>query len=172
MDNKSSIHANSDQFCLKLEQSPDAHVKAAHIKTQDSNASKGKYSRSRQKHANSAKSTALNKKSFVSKFVKDTKSLVWPREMKIVNTLYKTFPNDSFWESLELKFKLNSLCWFLSDEGRKFLNSEYKKFKFEPEKPETFELKNNNIAFEGKIGETIQAPMTVREFLNLWQKKS
>jgi hypothetical protein len=91
--------------------------------------------------------------------------------MKIVNSLLKIFPNEIFWESLTLRFQLNSLCWLLSDEGRRLLNIEYKKFIFEPEKPQNFIIENNNIEFKGKIGETVQAPITVREFLNLWQKK-
>ena len=172
MDNQNLIHANLDQTTLNLEPLTGAHAKVVHTKTPDIFATKDKSLKSRQKPASNVQSTPLNKKQFISKFVKDSKSLVWPREMKVVNTLYKTFPNAGFWQSLELKFKLNSLCWFLSDDGRKFLNTEYKKFLFEPEKPEVFELKNNNIAFDAKIGETVQAPMTVRQFLNLWQKKN
>ena len=141
------------------------------IQTGAFSAKKEKSLKSRKKFAKDAQSTSLNKRDFVLKFVKKDASLVWPREMKMVNSLFKIFPNDDFWRSLELKFQLNSLCWFLSDEGRKFLNIEYKKFKFEPEKPKIFELNNNNIDFNQKIGETVQAPITVREFLNLWQKK-
>ena len=156
----------------KQELSKDAPAKEGHIKTVDMYAHQEISLKSQKKSAGVAPFTSINKKEFISKFVKKDASLVWPREMKMVNSLFKIFPNDEFWRSLELKFKLNSLCWFLSDEGRKFLNVEYKKFNFEPEKPKTFELKNNNIAFQEKIGETIQAPMTVREFLKLWQKKN
>ena len=150
----------------------DAPAKEAHTKTEDSFASQGKSLKSQKKSVPSVRFTSLNKKDFILKFVKQDASLVWPREMKMVNSLFRIFPKEEFWASLELKFKLNSLCWFLSDEGRKFLNTEYKKFNFEPEKPKCFDLINNNIAFEGKIGETVQAPMTVREFLKLWQKKN
>ena len=150
----------------------DAPAKEDHIKTADSSAPQEKSSKSQKKSARSVRSTSINKKEFILKFVKQGASLIWPREMKMVNSLFKIFPNDEFWNSLDLKFKLNSLCWFLSDDGRKFLNIEYKKFNFEPEKPKSFELTNNNIEFEGKIGETVQAPITVREFLQLWQKKN
>jgi hypothetical protein len=156
----------------KRELSIDAPAKEAHIKTGDLFAPQDRSSKSQKKSAPSVRFTSLNKKDFILKFVKQDASLVWPREMKMVNSLFKIFPKEEFWASLELKFKLNSLCWFLSDEGRKFLNIEYKKFNFEPEKPKSFDLVNNNIAFEGKIGETVQAPMTVREFLKLWQKKN
>jgi len=171
-ENINSILASFEVKCPIQEPSKDALVKEAHTKIQDTSAQKERSSKSRKKSVTGAHCTKLNKKDFIKKFVKDSSLLVWPREMKMVNSLFKIFPNDNFWASLELKFKLNSLCWFLSDEGRKFLNLEYKKFNFEPEKPKTFDLTNNNIAFEGKIGETVQAPMTVREFLKLWQKKN
>jgi hypothetical protein len=170
--NKNSILVNSEAMKQKKEPLADARVKEVHIKTPDMFAPQEVSSKSSRKSAKSVQSTSLNKKDFIKKFVKDSSSLVWPREMKMVNLLFKIFPNDAFWNSLELKFKLNSLCWFLSDDGRKFLNTEYKKFNFEPEKPKVFDLKNNNIAFEGKIGETVEAPMTVRDFLKLWQKKN
>jgi hypothetical protein len=169
---KSLIPANSEVSRRKPEPFSDASVKVGHMKIPDTPAPQDKSLKSQKKSAKSVLCTSINKKEFIAKFVKKDASLVWPREMKMVNSLFKIFPNDDFWNYLELKFKLNSLCWFLSDEGRKFLNIEYKKFNFEPEKPKTFDLTNNNIAFEGKIGETVQAPMTVREFLKLWQKKN
>lgn len=171
-DRKSLTPAFSGAILRKKEWCKDVPAKAVPTKTGGSPALQGKSSRSQKKSAKSVPSTSINKREFVLKFVKKDASLVWPREMKMVNSLFKIFPNDAFWCSLELKFKLNSLCWLLSDDGRKFLNIEYKKFLFEPEKPTNFELVNNNIAFEGKIGETVQAPMTVREFLTLWQKKN
>jgi hypothetical protein len=170
-ESKNLTHVNSEARPKKSARSIDAPVREAPIRTRDTSALQDKYLKSSRKSAKTAPSTRLNKKEFVLKFVKKDASLVWPREMKMVNSLFKIFPNDDFWLFLELRFKLNSLCWFLSDDGRKFLNTEYKKFLFEPEKPQNFELKNNNIEFEAKIGETVQAPMTVREFLNLWQKK-
>jgi hypothetical protein len=172
MERKNSTPVNLEVSNPKKEPLIDASAKADLTKTADILAHQDKSSKLQKKSAKSVRFTSLNKKDFVLKFVKQSSSLVWPREMKIVNSLFKLFPNEQFWNSLELKFKLNSLCWFLSDDGRKYLNIEYKKFQFEPAKPEVFEIKKNNIAFEGKIGETVEAPMTVREFLNLWQKKN
>jgi hypothetical protein len=167
-----STPAHSGVRSKLSEWSTDARVKEGRTCRKPSSVRQEKSSMCRQISAKDAQCTSINKKDFILKFVKQDASLIWPREMKMVNSLFKIFPNDDFWNSLELKFKLNSLCWFLSDDGRKFLNTEYKKFNFEPEKPETFEIKNNNIAFETKKGETVQAPMTVREFLTLWQKKN
>jgi len=138
----------------------------------DSSAIKDKSLKLQKKSANTAPCTSINKREFVLKFVKDSSAIVWPKEMKMVNTLFKIAPDDTFWRSLDLGFKLNSLCWFLSDDGRRFLNTEYKKFKFEPVTPEKFQLEKNNIVINDKLGETVGAPMTVREFLTLWQKKN
>lgn len=171
MEKKNSTPASSALKKSRKDLFTDAPAEGEIIRTGAFSAKKEKSLKSQKKSAKDVQSTSLNKREFVLKFVKKDASLVWPREMKMVNSLFKIFPNDSFWASLELKFQLNSLCWFLSDEGRKFLNLEYKKFKFEPNKSEVYDLENNNIDFNGKIGETVQAPMTVREFLNLWQKK-
>lgn len=113
----------------------------------------------------------LNKKDFVKKFLKDTKNIIWPKEMKMVKSLFKIFPNEGFWNTLELNFKLNSLCWFLSDDGRNFLNKEYKKFNLNLPEIKKFEIENNNIAFENKKTYDLDKALNLREFLNLWQKK-
>lgn len=126
---------------------------------------------SQQKSVKNVQFTSLNKKEFIKKFVKDHSSIIWPKEMKMVKSLLKIFPNEDFWNGLKLNFKLNSLCWFLSDDGRKFLNQEYKKFKLELPETKKFEIENNNIAFESKKDYDLDKVLNLREFLNLWQKK-
>jgi len=125
---------------------------------------------SQPKSVKSVPSTNLNKKDFVKKLLKDNAHVIWPREMKIVKSLLTIFPDEFFWGSLDLGFKLNSLCWLLSDDGRKLLNKEYKKFKLELPEQKNYQIKENNIAFESKI-EYDEKPLNLREFLNLWQKK-
>jgi hypothetical protein len=124
---------------------------------------------SQKKSAKIASNTSLSKKSFVKKFLKSTSNISWPREMKIVKTLFTIFPNELFWNSLELKFKLNSLCWLLSDDGRKFLNIEYKKFEFKMPDTEIFPLNENKIESDEKI---VYYPTKERKnlknYLNLW----
>jgi len=172
MVNKNSKHVPTAPTQSSSELLIDAPVKEGHTKKKDTGAKKDKSSKYQKKSAKPVHPTSLNKREFVLKFVKSDAAIVWPREMKIINSLLKIFPNDDFWLSLDLKFKLNSLCWFLSDDGRKFLNLEYKKFKFEPEKPQIFDLKNNNIEFDTKLDPNKVAPVSVREFLNLWRKKN
>ena len=134
---------------------------------------KEKSSKLPQKSAQTAKFTKINKKDFVKRFLKESSNVIWPREMKMVKLLFEIVNDEQFWNSLELKFKLNSLCWFLSDDGRKFLNKEYKKFKLELPATKKFEVENNNnIAFDDKSSYDIDKALNLREFLNLWQKKA
>jgi hypothetical protein len=123
-------------------------------------------------YAHNVKSMNLNKKEFIKKFLKDSSNIVWPKEMKMVKSLFKIFPDENFWNNLKLNFKLNSLCWFLSDDGRKFLNKEYKKFNLNLPEVKKFEIENNNIAFDTKKPYYLDKALNLREFLNLWQKKA
>lgn len=124
------------------------------------------------KSVKSVQFTNLNKKTFVKSLLKDQTNIIWPREMKMANILFKIFPDENFWINLKLNFKLNSLCWLLSNDGRKFLNQEYKKFNLKLPEPEKFEIENNNIAFESKSSYDLNKALNLREFLNLWQKKT
>lgn len=133
---------------------------------------KKKFFKLQKKYAKLVKSTNLNKKEFVKKFLKTEGNIIWPKELKIVKILFKIFPNEDFWNSLELNFKLNSLCWFLSDDGRKLLNQEYKKFNLNLPETKKFSIENNNIAFENKKDYDLVKVLNLREFLNLWQKKT
>ena len=114
----------------------------------------------------------INKKEFIKRFLKENVNIIWPKEMKMANLLFKIFPNENFWNSLNLNFKLNSLCWLLSDDGRKLLNQEYKKFKLELPETKIFNIENNNIVFESKKSYDLDKALNLREFLNLWQKKT
>lgn len=114
----------------------------------------------------------LNKKTFIKKFIKDTANIIWPKEMKMIKRLFEIFPNENFWDTLELGFQLNSLCWFLSDDGRKFLNREYKKFNLNLPETKKFEIENNNVAFNNKSSYDLDKALNLRDFLNLWQKKT
>lgn len=114
----------------------------------------------------------LDKKTFIKRFLKDKKNIIWPKEMKMVNCLLKIFPNKDFWDGLKLSFELNSLCWFLSDDGRNFLNKEYKRFNLSLPETKKFSIDNNNIAFESKKTYDMDKALNLREFLNLWQKKT
>jgi hypothetical protein len=113
----------------------------------------------------------LNKKEFIKSLIKEGSNIIWPKEMKMAKLLFKIFPDEAFWKNLDLNFKLNSLCWLLSDDGRKFLNTEFKKFNLELPEAKSFQVDNNSIAFETKTPYDLNKALNLREFLNLWQKK-
>lgn len=114
---------------------------------------------------------SINKKSLVKRLLKESSFISWSKEMKILKTLFSIFPDEIFWNSLNLKFKLNSLCWLLSDEGRKFLNIEYKKYRFDLQSPQNFNLSldidpNTNISNFNPLENNKNK--TLKNFLNLW----
>lgn len=63
------------------------------------------------------------KQKFIDRIVKK-ESLNWAREMKIMNGLWKKYPDEVFWITFELPFQLNSLAWFIA-EGSEELNRQW-----------------------------------------------
>lgn len=54
------------------------------------------------------------KRDFIKKWIKP-ENIIWPREMKIMNTLWKKYPEPFFWTQFALTFKLNSLAWLIGE---------------------------------------------------------
>jgi hypothetical protein len=118
----------------------------------------------------------VNKKSLIKRLLKTEaiNSISWPKEMKAISSLVERFPDPIFWNSISLSFKLNSLCWLLSDKGRQFLNIEYKKYKLGSDlvsKNEVYILGEKNIdSFENSDTLKRTSKISTRDFLNLWPK--
>ena len=53
----------------------------------------------------------------------------WKKEIAVRKRLFKTYPDFNFWKSLQLDFNLNSLCWFETTRGKKFLEEKNYLFK-------------------------------------------
>ncbi len=88
----------------------------------------------------------------------------WPREIKICKKLIEEYPNQDFWEKLELGFKLNTTAWFLTDVGQELLNkNKYKK-------DLVIEEKIKPAIFDNKVGEdkilSIKKPKNIYEYLD------
>lgn len=132
---------------------------------------KEKYSKLQNKSVKTAQSININKKEFIKRLLKKDANIIWPKEMKMANLLFKIFPDANFWNTLELGFNLNSLCWLLSDDGRKLLNKEYKKYNLNLPETKNFEIENN-IAFHSKSSYDLDKVLSLRDYLNLWQKKT
>lgn len=101
----------------------------------------------------------------VKKYIKD--NINWAREIKIAQTLIKTYKGYSFWNNLK-QVKLPSLAWFLTNEGKAFLAIERKKDNLSLDK------KSNNIVLtENKAGEdkkVCQKPKSLLEFISYGKK--
>ena len=102
----------------------------------------------------------------VEKFIKEPKKLKpkdWARETKIAQKLYKKYSNERFWRASLLNFKLNSLAWFLSEDGLRFLESNFLILKLKLPKSKKIVL--NDKIIESKT-EFENKPKTTLEFLN------
>lgn len=56
------------------------------------------------------------------------KEISWPKEMKIMNSLAQKNNNPDFWFHARTDFPIPSLAWFLTPDGRKYLNEKYRAF--------------------------------------------
>ena len=107
-----------------------------------------------------------NAQKLVKAFLFDSKTCSWPKEIKIANKLIKDYGFD-FLIFLEGRQKMPSLCWFLTDDGKLFLKDvkKYNSMSFGSQK---IELSESPIA---PAVEIIKKPNSVKEFLNLFNKK-
>lgn len=144
-------------------------ARAARTQSKHTPVKKDKFQTCPPKTVETAHSTSLNKKEFLKRILKDTKSICWAKEMSILNKLLKIFPDQLFWQSINLTFKLNSSCWLLSDDGRKFLNTEYKKFIFQLPSIKNFDiLKEETQVFPKTEKSSLDPGKNIKNFLNLW----
>jgi len=69
----------------------------------------------------------------IRRYIRDDMSPVWRREIPLMYTLLKQYPSLPFWERHTMGFKLRSLAWFMSIEGKATLASDYSVFHYNPE---------------------------------------
>jgi len=110
---------------------------------------------------------------FVERYLKDPKSLKvpgWRREVAIAKKLFDKFQDDNFFTSLKLDFKLNSLAWFLTKDGLKFLYKKQSLFRLAlPKKSEySYELEDKIL---GPKGKTQKKPKTIIDFIDKKDEK-
>ena len=104
----------------------------------------------------------------VSKFIKDADK-VWksPKEIKcqinIAKKLYRLVKDESFWKRLHLPFKLNSLAFFLTKDGKDLIRIESKKQKLIFISPQKYSLQKKKVCEDKKVKPQIR---TLSDFLN------
>lgn len=92
----------------------------------------------------------------ISKFCKDPEKIwknlkVIKREMAIAKKLYKYDPNEKFWTNLHLSFKLNSLAWFMSEEGKAHLVKYKKIIKLNITHQKSYQLQDKKVGEDKKM---------------------
>lgn len=73
------------------------------------------------------------------------------REMKFSNKLIEKYPLQAFWKSLPPKFDMNSLSWFLGEQGKTYLRVEYAKFSLDLKAPPKYDLKDVKQGKDKKV---------------------
>ena len=56
----------------------------------------------------------------------------WGREMKILKSVFKEFPNKDFWDKVTFEKKFKSLATVLGDVGKIFVKRKYSEFHYKP----------------------------------------
>lgn len=104
----------------------------------------------------------------IAKFCKDP-SLIWSNkgkvkaEMAVAKKLYQLNSSEDFWRKTYLPFKVNTLRWFLTKDGKTFLKLESKKQKLNIKQKKSLSLEKNKIGEDKKIKKKI---LTLKDFLN------
>lgn len=91
------------------------------------------------------------------------KNFQWAKEIKVAKKLLFLYKDINFWSNLEIEFKLNSLCWFLTYDGSQRLKTEFNKYNL------TIPAKIEYIIDKQKYGEDISFEKKMEniiEFLN------
>ena len=103
----------------------------------------------------------------IGKFCKDPKS-IWSNrgkvkaEMAAAKKLYELNSSEDFWTKVYLPFKLNSLCWFLSDSGKSFVRLEEQRQRLDFQPKKSYTLNKTKVGKDKKIKRKI---LTLKDFL-------
>ena len=82
--------------------------------------------------------------------------------MAVAKKLYKSFPLEDFWKKIYLSFKINSLRWFLTPNGKSFLKIEQAKQLLDFTSETSYPLREKKIGKDKKVTRKIK---TLKEFL-------
>ena len=72
------------------------------------------------------------RKQFIENMIDDLSNLPFAREQKIAKDLFSKYPAE-FLVSVKKPFSLNSIAWFLTEEGSQYLDKNYKIWTYKPE---------------------------------------
>jgi len=109
------------------------------------------------------------KKEAVQRILNKKNGINWGCEIKIINKLADTYPDIEFWRTFEpnFSFTLPSLAWLLTEKGRDYLSTEYRRATTDLSalisKPEKYEHINDDVPVE-KV-EIKKKLLTLKDFL-------
>ena len=83
-------------------------------------------------------------------------------EMAVAKKLYKIYPSEEFWKKIFLSFKINSLRWFLTPNGKSFLRIELKKQLLDFNAKPSYPLGKRKV---GKDKKVTRKTKTIKDFL-------
>jgi len=92
--------------------------------------------------------------SMVNKFLRNVENFTqgkWAKEIKLAKKLFNSCPDVRFWNQVELDFKLNSLAWFLSKEGKYALKVRGKMMKYSPPEPKEYKTQKRRIGRKSHV---------------------
>jgi hypothetical protein len=90
----------------------------------------------------------------------------WAREIKIAQKLLKQYKGYAFWNNLNT-IRLNSLAWFLMEDGQKFINTQLKVQNLKEIKKESHQICDKKIGIDKN---TCQKPKSILEFITYGKK--
>jgi hypothetical protein len=93
------------------------------------------------------------------------KDIMWAKEMKIMNQLSKKCDNPDFWFHARTTFPIPSLAWFLTSNGRKYLNEKFRAFNFSLKTDQKEKPKLSSQKIGEDLGELQKKPKTIMDFL-------
>jgi hypothetical protein len=107
------------------------------------------------------KSTGKERKAFAVRMIGENKNIVWMAELKAAKDIFLVYPVDFLNKVKKPPFHLNSLFFFLSEDGKKYLNLKLKEYLY---KPKSYDI----VEEEEKVGEDWNGEKKrgFREFLN------
>lgn len=105
----------------------------------------------------------LNKREILQRILvipKTQKRPFWAREMKMLNSLMSEFSDQSFWQKFIFEKKYDSLAYFISPYGKKYLIRKFNEYNYKPPK-------GNRVKLGEKVGEDLKLTKkkrTIKDF--------
>ena len=84
-------------------------------------------------------STGKERKDFAVRMLVDNPKPMWQAELRACKDLFKLFPVEFLIKVSKPPFKINSCFFFLSEDGKEYLNRKLKEFLYKPERYEIVE---------------------------------